>query len=131
MQQTAVRGHNVTKKTADAITDALGLPFKDLFEPVDPDKTLSGTTIHRYHELLSSIFNTAVRWQVIFSNPCERVQPPKKNKPDPKYLDEVQARELLTLLKTNRHSFGSWSPPSCSPACAIQTPRCRLPTVYR
>ncbi len=103
--RSAVRGHNVTKKTADAITDALGLPFKDLFEPVDHDKTLSGTTIHRYHELLSSIFNTAVRWQVIFSNPCERVQPPKKNKPDPKYLDEVQARELLTLLEDEPPQF--------------------------
>lgn len=103
--RSAVRGQCVIKKTADAITDALGLPFKELFEPVDPEKTLSGTTIHRYHELLSSIFNTAVRWQVIFSNPCERVQPPKKNKPEPKFLDEVQARELLTLLEDEPPQF--------------------------
>ena len=103
--RSAAHGQNVMKKTADAISAALGVPVKDLFQPVYPEKTLSGTTIHRYHELISSIFNTAVRWQVIFSNPCDRVQPPKKNKPEPKYLDEVQARKLLTLLEGEPPQF--------------------------
>lgn len=37
----------------------------------------SPTTIKKCHAVLSSILTTAVHWQVIESNPCERVSPPK------------------------------------------------------
>ena len=61
--------------------------------------------LHHHHGLISSILATAVQWQVIFSNPCDRVKPPKVGKPDPKYLDEVQAREMIELLQDEDTQF--------------------------
>lgn len=34
-------------------------------------------TIKRIHQIISSSLNTAVRWQIIDSNPCSRISPPK------------------------------------------------------
>jgi integrase len=48
--------------------------------------------------VLSSILSTAVRWQVIPFNPCDRVQPPRQEHKEALYLDEKQAAALLTLL---------------------------------
>lgn len=72
---------------------------------VNEDKTLSDTTIHHHHGLISSILSCAVQWQVIFSNPCDRVKPPKIGKPDPKYLDEEQARHLIEWLQDEGVQF--------------------------
>ncbi len=38
----------------------------------------SQSTIKKCHAILSSIMTTAVHWQVIESNPCDRVAPPKQ-----------------------------------------------------
>ena len=38
-------------------------------------------------------------WQVIFSNPCERVKPPKIEKYEPIYLDEFEAQKLIGCLE--------------------------------
>ncbi len=43
--------------------------------------------------------STAVQWQVISSNPCQRVKPPKAERKEAEYLDEVQAFELLRCLE--------------------------------
>lgn len=40
----------------------------------------SPTTIKRVHALISSILNTAVKWNVVLENPCERVSPPKQTR---------------------------------------------------
>lgn len=101
----AVKGENVTEKTAKAISTALNEPLEKLFEPVNKGKTLSDTTIHHHHGLISSILACAVQWQIIFSNPCDRVKPPKISKPDPKYLDEEQARHLIEYLQDEGIQF--------------------------
>jgi integrase len=38
----------------------------------------SPSSIKKCHALISSILTTAVHWQVIVSNPCDRVSPPKQ-----------------------------------------------------
>lgn len=95
----AVKGNNVSEKTAQAISSALNLNIKKLFKAVDEGKTLSGKTMQHYHRLISSIMNTAVQWQVISNNPCERVKPPKTERKEAQYLDEVQAVEMLNCLE--------------------------------
>jgi integrase len=60
---------------------------------------LSEKTILHYHRLLSSIFNDAVMWQVIPSNPASRVKPPKVPKKIAKHFDEQQTMEVLTALE--------------------------------
>jgi integrase len=38
----------------------------------------SQSTIKKCHAIISSIFSTAVQWQVVEANPCERISPKKK-----------------------------------------------------
>ena len=96
--------NNVQKKSAEKLAAFLGLPLDALFTACE-DKGLSGATVHRYHELLSSMFTTAVQWQVIFSNPCQRVKPPRIEQRDERYLDEVQAAELLKALENAPYQY--------------------------
>lgn len=44
------------------------------------------------------MFSTAVRWQLMDSNPCERVTPPKLDETDVEFLDEGQIASLLEAL---------------------------------
>ncbi len=41
----------------------------------------------------------AVYWQMIVTNPADRVQPPKAPKPKREYYDEVQTRILIDNLE--------------------------------
>ena len=88
---------SIAKK--ELVAKALNIPLADLFTAVDKDATLSNKTILHHHRLLSSIFATAVEWQIIINNPCERAKAPKPDKVEPKYLDEVDAAKLLELLE--------------------------------
>ena len=62
-------------------------------------KPLSGKTILEHHRLLRAMLHKAVYWQVIVSNPAERVQPPKAKKPKRKYYDDDQCKILLEKLE--------------------------------
>lgn len=44
------------------------------------------------------MFSTAVRWQLMDSNPCGRVTPPKLDETDVEFLDEGQIASLLEAL---------------------------------
>ena len=93
------QGKSISRRSAEKISAALGEPPDALFEPLDEDKVLSGKTVRNHHLLISSILSSAVEWQIIRDNPCNRVKAPKVGNPSPKYLDEVQARQLLDLLE--------------------------------
>ena len=95
--KSCINGSNVAKSTADKITAATGL--KNLFTPIDSEKVLSDRTISEYHRLISSILTTAVQWQVIPYNPCDRVKPPKVERKEAVSLDEEQAAELIRCLQ--------------------------------
>ena len=62
-------------------------------------KPLSGKTILEHHRLLRAMLHKAVYWQIIVSNPAERVQPPKARKPKRKYYDDNQCKILLENLE--------------------------------
>lgn len=89
-------------KLCDVMPHHLTAFYKKLSEDGRRDRrnftSLSGTTILQYHRILSSMFSTAVQWQILFSNPCERVKPPKAEQKEAKYLDEIQAGALLEAL---------------------------------
>lgn len=93
------QGKNICFQSAESICRALGKPFNELFHPSSESTSLSSKTILHHHRLISSILSTAVQWQVVFSNPCDRIKPPKVEKKDPRYLDEKQAALLLELLE--------------------------------
>ena len=93
------QGKNIEITSGEKISKVLNLSFADMFELVNADKKLSNKTVREYHQLISSIMHTAVKWQIIVSNPCERVSPPKVQKADAEYLDANQAIRLIELLE--------------------------------
>lgn len=61
-------------------------------------KALSGKTILEHHRLLRAMLHKAIYWQLIVSNPAERVQPPKAMKTKRRYYDDEQCKILLENL---------------------------------
>ncbi len=95
-----VSGANLDAKTANAVVKALGFATRsDLFDTVDKSSTLSSNTIHHYHALISSILTKAVKWGYIPYNPANNAELPKMVHKEADYLDEADARKLLTSLQ--------------------------------
>lgn len=63
-------------------------------------KPYKANTLKRIHQILSSTLNTAVQWQLIESNPCHRVKPPKADRSvaDIKNFTLEEARIFLDQL---------------------------------
>lgn len=63
-------------------------------------KNYKPNTLKRIHQIISSSLNTAVQWQLIESNPCCRVKPPKvvKNPAALKHFTLEQAQVFLDFL---------------------------------
>lgn len=96
---TACQGKVVSAKSAKAIAEGLKIKQSSIFTGVNKTSRLGARTILHHHRLISSILSTAVTWQVIFSNPAERVKPPKVIRTESKYLDEIQTKNLIEKLK--------------------------------
>ncbi|HYE08700.1 MAG TPA: tyrosine-type recombinase/integrase, partial [Patescibacteria group bacterium] len=96
---------NVTKSSAEKISKALNIKMTELFEPVNSKAKLAPKMILHHHRLISKILNTAVEWQVILSNPCNRVKPPKSKRIEAKYLDEIEAALLLERLENENFQY--------------------------
>lgn len=60
----------------------------------------SPATIKRVHAIISSILTTAVQWNILIENPCERVKPPKqaRNVDDVKFFTPEQSAAFLAEL---------------------------------
>ena len=95
----AAAGNNVSAENAARIAKGLKKPLYDLFTPSGEDEYLSANTVGKYHRVLSSMFQTAVEWQLLVSNPCERVSPPKVRKSEAPFLTAEEAIRLLSLLE--------------------------------
>ena len=69
-------------------------------------KPLSPKTILEHHRLLRAMLQKAVYWQMIVSNPAERVQAPKTKKPKRKYYDDEQSKTLISgLMELTEEQF--------------------------
>lgn len=90
-------GKPIALKTAQKICDALGVKLPTLFEPEDTTP-LSGKTMLHYHRFISSMLETAVHWQMIPENPCNRIKAPKSDTAETKYLDEAETARLIQAL---------------------------------
>lgn len=93
----AVKGRNISKASAQSICKVLKLSMEKSFMPVGK-KQLSGNTILHYHNLLKSIFSTAIHWQILVSSPVDRVNAPKKEYIEQECLSAKEAQKLVGLL---------------------------------
>ena len=94
-----LKGNGVYENAAKGICKALNLNINTAFVAKDKNEPLSPETVRHYHRFISSVLGIAVKWQLILSNPCERVTLPKNKKKPPKFLDEEQAALLLRLIE--------------------------------
>lgn len=93
-------GRNISEESALKVANTMNLPIGKIFIPTGNDEApLAAKTVMNYHRLLSSILSTAVEWQVIPANPCDRVQPPKVPRKEARYLTEEQAAVVLACLR--------------------------------
>lgn len=73
--------------------------MKNGYEKGGKHHEYSPNTIKRIHQAISSSLSTAVYWQLIESNPCQRVKPPKVEKqPDVQHFTLEQAQAFLDFL---------------------------------
>ena len=93
-------GQPIAEQTAQNICNALGLKLNQAFKPTNKERALSANTIDHYHSFISSVLERAVKWNLILSNPCRRIDPPKIEKKTPQYLNEHEAARMLELLQT-------------------------------
>jgi integrase len=92
-------GKHVSPATAEAVATYFNMKVKDLFDSIGSDKTLSAETVGHYLRCISSVMSKAVVWQVILSNPCERVEAPKKEKKQVRYLEIDEAQKIITAAE--------------------------------
>lgn len=91
---------SISVDSAAKIAQTMEKPIEELFDPTgNDDAPLAAKTVMNYHRLISSILETAVKWQVIPANPCDRVQPPKVPRKEARYLNEEQAATILDCLR--------------------------------
>jgi len=62
------------------------------------DGALSGESILYCFRVLSSMLQDAVQWQIIISNPCTRVKPPKADHNEIELLNEEDLARMLQFL---------------------------------
>jgi len=96
----ACQGKRVNGESASKIAASLGMEAGELFEITTPKEALSPKTILHHHRLISTILETAVKWQVIYDNPARRVEPPKMQKKEAAYLDDKEALLVAEALLT-------------------------------
>ena len=63
------------------------------------EKGLSPNTIRRHHDLLAAALHAAVRQDVLFSCPVDRVDPPRKDPVEAHFYDADELRRLFDLTK--------------------------------
>ena len=100
-----VNGESVYKSSALKVAKALNIEYDQFFTDGKSDRKLSGATVLYYHHILSSMLNTAVQWQIIPNNPCERVKPPKAKRKEAIYLDEEDAIRLIECLDKTEFAY--------------------------
>ena len=61
-------------------------------------KTLSPASVHRVHEILSSMFSSAERWNLVPYNPCTKVIKPKYRRTKMTCYDKETSKKLINKL---------------------------------
>lgn len=97
----AIKGKNITEICAKKIADGLSMDVKDLFNIQVITSPYESATIAKICRILRSILSMAKRQQLIEHNyaSSEYVSLVKEERKDIHYLDDIQAKTLLTGLR--------------------------------
>lgn len=61
---------------------------------------LKGKTVGKLHTLLNRAFKDSINNKLLYNNPCEAVNTPKKEKYTPRVYNELEMRTLLSLIES-------------------------------
>lgn len=89
-------GKKIRKKTAEKFSDYFNKSVSELFEA--EEQPLSDRTILNYHRVISVILQSAVYDEILTNNPCQRTRAPRVEHKEAKYLDDVQAEQLICAI---------------------------------
>jgi len=93
-------GREVRDYTARNIAYALKEKPEDLFDFQNASDPYAANYIIRYHRLISTIMEQAVKEMLIPSNPCRRATIPKKEKHEPNYFQPDTVEKILQALES-------------------------------
>ena len=85
----------VYKPTAQALCAYLQLDLHKTFQREQRSKPLSAETIRHYNAFLSTVFSTAIKWEMLDANPCSRATLPHKEKRNRAILTRNRRRSCL------------------------------------
>ena len=91
-------GHNISQNTAKTFAEIVNQKVDGLFEKVGEAQPLANNTVRHYLRCVSSVLSVAVEWQLIESNPCTRVRPPKVVQKAIKYLEIDEAQKIIDAV---------------------------------
>jgi integrase len=86
---------NVNFASAEKFAKLMEKKIKDLFDPVGDPQALSAVTVGHHLRCVSTIMSKAVEWQVVESNPCERVRAPKSDQKPIKFMEIDTAQDII------------------------------------
>ena len=95
-----LKSKSTNEKTAHKIANFFDMNLSALFVIHNTKEKLSEQTLLHHFRLLKAILNTAVRWNLLVSNPAERVKPPRVEKKEISCLNGDEINRMLELLKT-------------------------------
>ena len=95
----ACAGQRISIEKADQIAKAFDVETKALFDVSETSAGLSDKTILHHHRLICAILEKAKRERIVpFNVAAEHATPPKVKRKEAKYLDDEQARYMVSLL---------------------------------
>ncbi len=65
---------------------------------------LSRRTVEYIHHTLHGALDQAVKWQILFANPADAVDPPRAEKPQIRYWSQSDARRFLEAIQGHRNA---------------------------
>ena len=83
------------------LSDVRPLDIQSLYATMS-EKNLSARTIRFTHSVLSSAFKQAVRWRMLFQNPCGSVELPRKVSQEMQSLTPIEAARFLAEAASDR-----------------------------
>lgn len=89
-----IGGYKLSKITPYILDDMYAELFKG-----QKGKELSYNSKYDYYKLINVMFNQAIRWEFLSSNPNLKTKKPKKEKIERKFYDLDQVKEFLSCLK--------------------------------
>lgn len=81
-----------------ALTDLTAKDIQQYYIDTQRATGLSSNTMRRHHDLLSSSLRTAVRQDMLLSNPVDRVEPPKSRLYEADFYDSQNLKRLYMLV---------------------------------